>query len=105
MERAQIWKHVETLRTRGYEIPGEAGGGYRLVAAPDRLYPEEIAAGLDTRWLGQRIEYHAVVDSTNRIAFDLGREGAPAGTSVIAHMSAITDPAASSPWQAEHMRA
>jgi BirA family biotin operon repressor/biotin-[acetyl-CoA-carboxylase] ligase len=82
--RAQIWKHVETLRTRGYDISGEPGGGYRLLATPDRLYPEEVAAGLDTRWLGQRIEYLDVVDSTNRIAFELGRDGAPAGTAVIA---------------------
>ena len=74
VSRAQIWKHVETLRTRGYDISGEPGGGYRLLATPDRLYPEEVAAGLDTRWLGQRIEYLDVVDSTNRIASELGRE-------------------------------
>ncbi len=84
VSRAQIWKHVETLRARGYDIAGEPGGGYRLVATPDRLYPEEIAAGLETRWLGRRIEYHDTVDSTNRIAFELGRAGAPAGTAVIA---------------------
>ena len=30
VSRAQIWKHVETLRRAGYEIPGEAGGGYRF---------------------------------------------------------------------------
>ena len=84
VSRAQIWKHVETLRTRGYEIAGEPGGGYRLVATPDRLYPEEIDAGLETRWLGRRIEYREVVDSTNRLAFELGRGGAPAGTAVIA---------------------
>ena len=55
VSRAQIWKHVETLRTRGYDIAGEPGGGYRLVGTPDRLYAEEIAAGLETRWLGRRI--------------------------------------------------
>lgn len=82
--RAQIWKHVETLRARGYQISGEAGGGYRLQATPDRLFPEEISAGLETRWLGHRIDYSDVVDSTNRIAFELGREGAADGTAVIA---------------------
>ena len=84
VSRAQIWKHVETLRTRGYEIAGEAGGGYRLVAIPDRLYPEEISAKLETHWLARRIEYHEVVESTNPIAFERGREGAPAGTTIIA---------------------
>ena len=42
VSRAQVWKHVETLRARGYEIEGEPGGGYRLKTLPDRLYAEEI---------------------------------------------------------------
>ena len=41
MSRAQIWKHVTTLRSRGYAIEGEPGGGYRLTGIPDRLYPQE----------------------------------------------------------------
>ena len=35
--RAQVWKHVEALRKRGYAIEGEPGGGYRFVSAPARL--------------------------------------------------------------------
>ena len=84
VSRAQVWKHVEALRRRGYEIDGERGGGYRLVKRPDRLYSEEILNGLETRWLARRIEHFDEIDSTNRIAFDLGREGADAGTTVIA---------------------
>ncbi|UCE86838.1 MAG: biotin operon repressor, partial [Deltaproteobacteria bacterium] len=42
VSRAQIWKHVETLRSLGYDVTGEPGGGYRLAGVPDRLYPEEI---------------------------------------------------------------
>ena len=84
VSRAQIWKHVGALRKRGYEIEGEPGGGYRLIGRPDRLYAEEIQRGLATRWLGQNIEHLDEIDSTNRVAFDLGRDGAPAGTAVIA---------------------
>lgn len=84
VSRAQIWKHVSALRKRGYEIEGEPGGGYRLLGAPDRLYPAEIQPGLETRWLGQRIEHLEETASTNQIAFELGRDGAPAGTAVIA---------------------
>jgi len=84
VSRAQIWKHVGALRKRGYEIEGEPGGGYRLIGRPDRLYAEEIQTGLETRWLGQRLEHLDETDSTNRVAFDLGRDGAPAGTAVIA---------------------
>ena len=52
LSQAQLWKHVTTLRERGYSIEGEAGKGYRLLAIPDRLYAEEIGVGLETQWLG-----------------------------------------------------
>ncbi len=84
VSRNQIWKRVETLRKRGYEIEGAAGDGYRLCSIPDRLYPEEIHAGLQTRWLGRPIHYFESTDSTNRVASELGRSGAPHGASVIA---------------------
>ncbi|MCZ6463213.1 MAG: biotin--[acetyl-CoA-carboxylase] ligase [Proteobacteria bacterium] len=89
VSRAQIWKHVETLRRRGYRIEDEPGGGYRLTEVPDRLYPEELAAGLETAWLARRIEYLDTTDSTNRVALELGRGGAEHGTTVVAeHQSA-----------------
>jgi len=84
VSRAQVWKHVEALRKRGYAIEGEPGGGYRFVAAPDRLYAEEVQAGLATRWLGRVYEHLDTIDSTNRVAFDRGRAGAPAGTAIVA---------------------
>lgn len=84
VSRAQIWKHVETLRRRGYAIEGTSGGGYRLTARPDRLYPEEILPELATRWLGRDFHHLDVTDSTNRVAFELAREGAPHGATVIA---------------------
>jgi len=84
VSRAQVWKHVGELRKRGYEIDGEPGGGYRLKGTPDRLYAAEIQHGLETDWLAQRIDHFEETDSTNQVAFDLGRDGAPAGTAVIA---------------------
>jgi BirA family biotin operon repressor/biotin-[acetyl-CoA-carboxylase] ligase len=84
VSRAQVWKHVEALRARGYRIPGEPGGGYRLEGVPDRLYPEEIAAGLHTRWLAREILHFEEIDSTNRVAAERARAGAPAGTTVVA---------------------
>ena len=82
--RAQVWKHVETLRGLGYGIEGEPGGGYRLSAAPDRLYAEEIEPRLHTRWLAHRYVWLDETDSTNRVAADLAREGAAHGTTVVA---------------------
>lgn len=84
VSRAQVWKHVEALRKRGYAIEGEPGGGYRFVSSPDRLYAEEIRAGLATRWLACDYEHLETTDSTNRIAFDRGRSGSPAGTTIVA---------------------
>lgn len=84
VSRAQVWKDVRTLRARGYTIEAEPGDGYRLVAVPDRLYPEEIALGLGTRWLARDIHYFEETDSTNRVALDLARTGAAHGTTVIA---------------------
>jgi len=83
VSRAQVWKHVETLRHRGYAIGAEAGDGYRLESAPDRLYPEEIEAGLSTKWLARDIHYFESTDSTNRVALELARGGAGGGTTVI----------------------
>jgi BirA family biotin operon repressor/biotin-[acetyl-CoA-carboxylase] ligase len=84
ISRAQVWKHVEALRARGYTIEACAGDGYRLTAAPDRLYPEEIRDGLRTRGLGHEIHWFEEIDSTNRVALDLARSGAAHGVAVVA---------------------
>ena len=84
VSRAQVWKDVQVLRARGYRIEASSGGGYRLEGTPDRLYPEEIQAGLATRWLGREIRFFESTDSTNRVALELARDGAPHGTTVVA---------------------
>ena len=84
ISRAQAWKHVSSLREQGYVIEGKPGEGYSLLGSPDRLDPKKLASALETRWLGRRIEYLEETDSTNRVAADLAREGAPHGTAVIA---------------------
>jgi BirA family biotin operon repressor/biotin-[acetyl-CoA-carboxylase] ligase len=84
VSRAQVWKDVQTLRARGYEIEAERGDGYRLMATPDRLYPEELGHDLHTRWLAQTVHHCDETDSTNRIALELARDGAAHGTTVVA---------------------
>ncbi len=84
VSRSQIWKHVSTLRGRGYDIDGSAGEGYRLRSSPDRLYSEEIQPGLGTRAVGRKIEHLDSTDSTNRVAHERARAGAPHGYTVIA---------------------
>ena len=84
VSRAQGWKHVEALRGLGYGVEGEPGGGYRLATTPDRLYPEEVQSHLHTRWLARRYEWLETTDSTNRIAAERARAGAPHGTTIVA---------------------
>lgn len=84
VSRNQVWKHIEALRELGYTIEGVAGGGYQLLACPDRLHAAQIAPGLHTQWLARHYHYFSEVDSTNRIAFEMAREGAPHGTTVVA---------------------
>jgi BirA family biotin operon repressor/biotin-[acetyl-CoA-carboxylase] ligase len=84
VSRAQVWKDVQRLRDGGYIIHAEAGDGYRLDGVPDRLYAEEILAGLATRWIARDIRYLDTVDSTNRVALELARGGAAHGTTIVA---------------------
>ena len=84
LSRAEIWRHVESLRAKGYRIEAVPARGYRLLEAPDRISPLEIAPHLNTRDIGRRIHYREVVRSTNELAFRLASEGAGHGEVVIA---------------------
>lgn len=83
LTRADVFRHIESLRARGYLIDA-VRGGYRLRAAPDRLTSLELGPLLDTHDFGQTILHYASVDSTNARALDLAEEGALHGETVIA---------------------
>ena len=84
VSRAAVWKRVNRLKALGYEIAGEPRKGYRLLAVPDKLLPEEILYGLATRRLRGPIHHFEALDSTNDLAKELGAKGAPEGTLVVA---------------------
>jgi len=84
VSRTAVWKHVEALRALGYQVEAAPRKGYRLIARPDLLTPEEVSAGLTTRRLGRVIEYRETVGSTNDLAKDLARKGVPEGLLVLA---------------------
>jgi len=50
----------------------------------DTLSAAAIREGLPTCTIGQHVVYYETIDSTNRVAKELGRAGAPEGTLVIA---------------------
>ncbi|CEP68974.1 Biotin--acetyl-CoA-carboxylase ligase [Moorella glycerini] len=82
--RTAVWKHIQALRQEGYQIDAQTRRGYCLLSIPDCFYPEEVAAGLKTSWLGRNLYYYDEVGSTNQVAKELADGGAPEGTVVIA---------------------
>lgn len=82
--RTCVWKYIQALREEGYEVDARPRAGYRLVAVPDKLYPEEVGDQLSTRFVGRRIYYSESLPSTNDRAKDLARQGEPEGTIVVA---------------------
>jgi len=75
LSRQALWKHIETLRECGYEIMAVPHLGYKLVSAPDRLFPSEIEHGLKTKFIGKKVYYFDGITSTNDMAMQLGIKG------------------------------
>lgn len=84
VSRTAVHKHMAALRAEGYRIESVPRLGHRLLAAPDRVTPAEIRSGLTTAVLGHQIEYRESLASTNELAKQFARAGAPEGLLVIA---------------------
>lgn len=84
VSRSMIWKVIKGLRDDGYEIDSVTNKGYKLVGVPDFVTELEIKSVLETEVFGQVIYDDTEVVSTNLIAKDKAREGAPEGTLIIA---------------------
>jgi BirA family biotin operon repressor/biotin-[acetyl-CoA-carboxylase] ligase len=84
LSRAGVWKRLHRLKALGYLIEGEPRRGYRLVAAPDKLLPEEVLYRLGTQTLRGPVYHFETAESTNDLAKVLGTQGAAEGTMVVA---------------------
>jgi BirA family biotin operon repressor/biotin-[acetyl-CoA-carboxylase] ligase len=84
ISRAAIWKHMQELRSQGYEIAAVPHLGYQLVTSPDKLLVHEIQSGLNTKIIGKKVIVLDSVSSTMDEAFRLGMENCPEGTVVCA---------------------
>lgn len=84
VSRTAVWKAINQLKKEGYEIEAVQNRGYHIVSAPDVLSENELRSIRRTRWVGERICYYDVTDSTNLRANRLAEEGAPHGTLVVA---------------------
>ena len=84
ISRTAVWKYMKQLERLGYVIERAKGRGYRLMAAPDRVYPWEIARHCHGSVIGREIVYHDSIDSTNTAAFKIALNDSKDGTCVIA---------------------
>lgn len=84
ISRSALWKHIEKLRTLGYEFDAVPHLGYRLSKIPDKLYSYEIESALKTNIIGKKVIYYDSIDSTNTAAYNLAKEGADEGVVVVA---------------------
>ncbi|TQR19754.1 biotin--[acetyl-CoA-carboxylase] ligase [Psychrobacillus vulpis] len=83
ISRTMIWKYLKGLEEEGYVIEAVKKKGYVLQSIPDVVSKERISPYLTTSHLGQNIMYYPICDSTQNIAAEKAREGAPHGTLVI----------------------
>ena len=85
VSRAQVWKHVEALRAPGLRDRGRARRrlpprrGCPTGSTPRRSAPGSRRAGSPAPTCTLES-----TDSTNRVALELARAGAPHGTTVVA---------------------
>ena len=78
VSRVSIWKHIQNLKSLGYQIE-VSPKGYRLEAdSEDMLFPWEFP-GMESR-----VHYFSQVDSTMTVARRLAEQDAPQGSVVIA---------------------
>ena len=86
VSRTAIWKHIQSLRKRGYKISSSERLGYKLDAIPDLLLPEIVQVELDTKVIAadSNYVYKNSVASTNEIAKKLAYDGAADGTVIVA---------------------
>ncbi|WP_315603027.1 biotin operon repressor [Paenibacillus aurantius] len=82
--RTAVWKRIKALKEEGYVFESAPRKGYKLVEAPARINPGLLLSRLRTKTLGQSLKLYETVSSTQDIALELVRSGAPEGTLVVA---------------------
>jgi len=79
ISRTAVWKHINELRRRGYQIKSSPKSGYSFIKNTSLLLPEEIGLGLNTYVMGKHIKHYNEVPSTQDIAAEMARGGAVEG--------------------------
>jgi len=83
ISRVAVWKHIERIRSLGYKIDSKQKLGYKLVKNTNLLLPWEITDGLKTKFLGKRVYYFDIIDSTQNFAQKIASKSKENGTVII----------------------
>ncbi|NFO56107.1 biotin--[acetyl-CoA-carboxylase] ligase [Clostridium botulinum] len=90
VSRSAIWKHIKTLKSKGYVIDGISNKGYKLISSPNALFPSEIDPLLKTKEIAKTIQYYFELPSTNKTAKQLAdNNNANNGTLIIAEKQTL----------------
>ncbi|MBW6411240.1 biotin--[acetyl-CoA-carboxylase] ligase [Clostridium weizhouense] len=84
ISRSAIWKHIKSLKNKGYIIEGKSNKGYKLISCPDILSAQELIPLLKTNNLIKDIKHFYELSSTNHSAKELARGEINNGTLIIA---------------------
>lgn len=83
VSRQAVWKSINALKEKGYEIQSVTNRGYRLVSSPDYLNESSLKSLLHNKIIGKNLIVLDSVDSTNDCLKKLGNEGCENGTVVV----------------------
>jgi BirA family biotin operon repressor/biotin-[acetyl-CoA-carboxylase] ligase len=101
VSRSTVWRWVERLREVGVRVKGKPNTGYFLERVPDVLTPDLLRQQLKGSLFAGRLHHFFRIDSTNRMAMELGQSGGPEGTVVIAEEQTAGRGRAGRNWQSE----
>src|SRR5712672_3364723 len=101
VSRSAVWTWVERLRELVVRVKGHPRTGYFLEKVPDILTPDMLRQRLKGSLFGKRIHHFFKVDSTNRVALELGHAGEPEGTIVLAEEQTAGRGRAGRSWHSE----
>ncbi|MCX6910748.1 MAG: biotin--[acetyl-CoA-carboxylase] ligase, partial [Verrucomicrobia bacterium] len=82
--RATVGRHIEELRSLGFDIQHQPSLGYRLAASPDILFAEDIQHRLGKTVIGRQVLVYEKTASTNDFVEKLALDGAAEGVVVFA---------------------
>ncbi len=99
--RSTVWRWINRLRAVGVKVNGHPRSGYRIERIPDVLAPDILRRHLQGSPFGKRIYHFFKVDSTNRVALELGQTGEPHGAIVLAEEQTAGRGRAGRAWHSE----